>query len=127
MINAEVLPSFRLLDKVVSVGSGTATIAGVDLKGYIGNIKLILGASANVADGAFALTLNLKDSADNTTFATITSPTFAPATVSTSNVATVSLDPRSVRRYIQINHVLTGTTATVQASVVGVGFKNVMP
>ena len=113
------------LNKNILVAAGTATIAGVDLKDFIGNLKVILTYSGAAADGSTTMTLNFLDSADNTTFTTITSPTFSAVTA-TSGQVSVSLDTRSVRRYVQIRHVVTGTTATFCTSVVGVGQKQVV-
>jgi len=116
---------FVLLNKNILVASGTATIAGVDLQDYIDNVMLVLTYSGAAADGSTTLTINLLDSADDTTYTTLTSPTFA-ATTAASGQVSVALDTRAVRRYIQARHVVTGTTATFCTSLVGVGFKQVV-
>ncbi len=115
-----------LFQKNILVASGTATYAGVDIKDYIGIIKLVLDASSPVADGSTTLTVNLLDSADNTTFATLTTPTFA-STTATLNHQEVGLDTRAVKRYVQGRHVVTGTTATFTTSLIMVGEKEVVP
>jgi len=120
-----VTSAFTLLQKNILVAAGTATIAGVDLQDYIGGVKLILTHAGAAADGSTTLTVNLLDSADNTTFATLTSPTFAAITADSGQVS-VNLDTRSVRRYIQARHVVTGTTATFCTSLIGVGIKQVV-
>lgn len=114
--------AFVLLQKNILVAAGTATIAGVDLQDYIGNIKLILSYASPIADGSTTLTVNLLDSADNTTYATLTTPTFAPQTASAGTLE-VALDTRACRRYVQARHVVTGTTATFTTSLIGVGLK----
>jgi hypothetical protein len=114
------LSTFTLLQKQILVAAGTATIAGVDLQDYIGNIKLILNWAGAAADGSTTMTINLLDSADNTTFTTLTTPTFA-ATTASSGTVSVALDTRACRRYVQARHVVTGTTATFTTSLIGVG------
>ena len=123
-LNGE-LSTFVLLNKHILVAAGTATITGVDLRDYIGQVKLILNSTSPVADGSTTLTINLLDSADNTTYTTLTSPTFAAITAATG-AASVSLDTRNVSRYIQARHVVTGTTATFTTSLIGVGLKQVV-
>lgn len=123
-LNGE-LSTFTLLQKQILVAAGTATIAGVDLQDYIGNCKLILNWAGAAADGSTTMTINLLDSADNTTFTTLTTPTFA-ATTAASGTVEVALDTRSVRRYVQARHVVTGTTATFTTSLIGVGLKQVV-
>jgi len=115
-----------LLQKNILVAAGTATIAGVDIRDYIGNCKLVLTHAGAAADGSTTLTVNLLDSADNTTFTTLTTPTFSPITASSGQVS-VALDTRSVRRYVQARHVVTGTTATFCTSLILVGEKQVEP
>lgn len=117
--------AFTLLQKNILVAAGTATIAGVDLQDYIGNVKLILTHAGAAADGSTTMTINLLDSADDTTYTTLTSPTFA-ATTAASGQVSVALDTRAVRRYIQARHVVTGTTATFCTSLIGVGLKQVV-
>jgi hypothetical protein len=112
-----------LLQKNILVASGTATIAGVDLKDFIGNMKLILNY-AQPSAGA-GLQISLLDSADNTTFSALSSPTFANQTASSGTVE-VALDLRNCKRYVQCQHVVTGTTGTFTASLIGVGIKQVI-
>jgi hypothetical protein len=123
-LNGE-LSAFTLMVKHGLVAAGTATFAGVDLKDYIGQIKLYLATSSPVGDGSTTCTINLLDSADNTTFTTLTSPTFSPITA-TTGAQSVSLDTRLVRQYIQARHVITGTTATHTMALVGVGLKQIV-
>jgi hypothetical protein len=125
-LRADGLSTFNLLQKQILVAAGTATLGGVDLKGYTGSVKLTLFYSGAAADGSTTLTINLLDSADNTTFTTLSSPTFAPQTATAGTVSTV-LDVRSVKRYLQARHVATGTTATFTTSLIGIGAKQVLP
>ncbi len=109
----------------VLVASGTATFTGVDMKDYIGNCKLILSI-ADPSATVGTVTINLLTSADNTTYAAITSPTFT-ATTADGVVESVALDTRTLNnRYLQGRHVVTGTTATKAISLIGVGLKQVV-
>ncbi len=117
------LTALNFMVKHALVASGTATFAGVDIRDFIGDIKLVLTALSPVGDGSTTATISLLQSADNTTFATwAAAPTFSPITA-TTGLASVSLDTRSCQRYIQAKHVVTGTTATFDIALVGVGIK----
>ena len=121
-LNGQLTPVV-LLQKNILVASGTATIAGVDLKDFVGNLKLIL--SYVQPSGGGGMQISLLDSADNTTFSALSSPTFANQTASSGTVE-VALDTRNCKRYLQCQHVVTGTTATFTASLIGVGMKQVI-
>ena len=107
----------------VLVAAGTATYAGVDLKDFVGDLKVVLSTFSPIADGSTTALISFLDSSDNSSFATFAgAPTFAPITAATG-LATVTLDTRACRRYVQAKHVVTGTTATFDIAVVGVGTK----
>lgn len=114
-----------LFQKQILVASGTATYAGVDLTSYIGNLKVIFASSTVITDGSTTITPSLLDSADNTTFVALTTPTFAPVT-GTASLQSVAVDTRAVRKYLQGKHVVTGTTATFTAAMILVGEKQVV-
>lgn len=119
------LTAATLIQKHALVAAGTATFAGVDLKDYIGEVKVILASFSPVGDGSTTLTVDLLESADNSTFATWAArPTFSPITATTS-LQTVSLDTRATKRYVQGRHTVTGTTATFTHSLILVGRKAV--
>ena len=124
-LNGELSTVQLLTPTNILVAAGTATVAGVDLQDFIGNLKLTLSYSSTHATGGTTLTVNLLDSADDTTYTTLTTPTFAPQTAATGTVS-VALDTRAVRRYVQARYVVTGTTATFATSIVGVGLKQVI-
>lgn len=117
------LTSTTLLNKHVLVAAGTQTGAGVDLTGYVGNLMVILSAAGANGDNGATITYSLLDSADNTTFTALTTPTFAAVTAA-STLATVALDPKAVRRYVQFKALTASTTATFTTSAVMVGLKN---
>ncbi len=119
------LTAVTLCTKNVVGGSGTATFAGVDIQDFIGTCKLIFSTvNTSNTDGGVTLTCNLLDSADNTTFTTLTTPTIAAVTA-TSSLQTIALDTRVVRRYVQFKH-LTTSTGTFATSVILVGQKQVV-
>jgi hypothetical protein len=113
-----------LLNKQVATGSGTATVAGVDIRDFIGECKLILSMVGNVGDGSTTNTVSLLESADNTTFSAITDVTFTPVTATTA-LQSVALDTRKRLRYIQAKHLATGTTGTITTALIMVGQKQV--
>lgn len=105
------------------VASGTATFPGVDLRDYIGEVKIILSSSSPVADGSTTLQGALLHGSDNSAFVTwADAPTFSPITA-TSATLTVSLDTRKTSRYVQFRHIVTGTTATFTHTCIAVGTK----
>lgn len=118
-LNSEVLINKHLL-----VAAGTQTAAGVDLRDYIGEVKVILTWSGAAADGANSMQASILDSADNTTFAANTHATFAAVTASSGQVS-VGLDTRKFNRYIQGKLLTSSTTATFTTSMVLVGAKQV--
>lgn len=127
MLDAAALDTTVLLTKNILVASGTATVAGVDISDYIGSVKFNLQYASGAGDGSTTLTINLLGSADNTTFTTLTSPTFAPQTAS-SGLVEVSAEVDAIGyKYIQARHVVTGTTATFTTALSVTGFKRVMP
>ena len=105
------------------VATGTATFAGVDLRDFIGDLKVILYSTSPVTDGSTTLQGALLHSADNTTFVTwADAPTFSAITAATATQS-VSLDTRKCNRYVQFRHIVTGTTATFTHACIGVGTK----
>lgn len=117
------LTATTLLNKKILVAAGTQTGAGVDLTGYVGNLMVILSSVGENGDGGATMTYSLLDSADNTTFAALTTPTFAPVTANSATV-TVALDPRAVRKYVQFKALTSSTTATFTTAAIIVGIKN---
>lgn len=105
------------------VAAGTATFAGVDLRDFLGDIKVLLYTVSPITNGSTGLQGSFLHSADNTTFVTwADAPTFSLITAATATQS-VSLDTRKCSRYVQFKHVITGTTATFATAVTGVGQK----
>lgn len=108
-----------------TITAATTTYAGVNLRDYIGNVVLLLSwTRPNAGTGTFAV--NILDSADNTTFASNTSAAIADVGTATSGLTSVNIDTRQVNKFVQVQTVCTGATATYTASLVGVGTKQVL-
>lgn len=108
-----------VLSPLSAAATVNATSAGVDLTGYEGVVSIVVntGAITGTLDGV------IEDSADNSSFNTVTPvATFAQVTAA-NKVASVALDVRSVRRYIRYKGVI--VTGPVLVSVVLNGFKKV--
>lgn len=116
------LTASTLLTQKILVAAGTQTGVGVDLQGYVGNLMIILSSVGGNTDGGATITYSLLDSADNTTYAALTTPTFAAVTAA-SALVTVALDPRLVRRYVQFKALTASTTATFTTAAIAVGLK----
>lgn len=110
-----------------AVTAETTTVAGVDLKDFVDDILIILSSKRPNASAGATLNIVFKDSPDNSTFTALsTSPTFAVAAATTETTATVSINTRSCQRYLQASYIAAGTTGTFNASVVGIGLKQVV-
>ena len=116
------LTATTLLTKKILVAAGTQTGVGVDLTGYVGNLMIVLSSVGENTDGGATITYSLLDSADNTTFAALTTPTFAAVT-SASSLLTVALDPKAVRKYVQFKALTASTTATFTTAAIMVGLQ----
>jgi hypothetical protein len=106
--------------------AATTTYAGVDLRDFIGNCKLILSWTRPNAGGG-TCAVSILDSADNTTFtANALTGVITNVGTATSGSASVAIDTRAVKRYVQPEVAISGTTATYTASLVVVGLKQVV-
>ncbi len=95
--------------------TGTVTYAGVDISGFVGTCKLFLSQDKTAGT---LMASSILDSADNTTFAAVVAPTIINAASSVSRE--ITLDTKTLRRYIQFRHVTNGsTTYQVGAFVIG--------
>jgi hypothetical protein len=105
----------------------TTTVAGVDLKDFVDDILIILSAKRPNASAGASFSLSFKDSPDNSTFTAVAGgPTIALAAATTETTATVSINTRSIQRYLQASYITLGTTGTYNASVVAIGLKQVV-
>lgn len=105
----------------VLVASGTGTVAGVDVRDFIGDVKILLAVSQQSASAGCQI--SMLQSSDNTTFATwADAPTFSNITGATS-LQSASLDTRKCQRYVQGKYIVTGTTGSFAIALIGVGTK----
>jgi hypothetical protein len=118
--SAQLVAPYRL-----AVGTGTQTFAGIDLLGYINNLKLCISHKEFSTSGVHSVQYSLLDSADNTTFAASAGlPTIA-ANTAASALIDVALDTRACKRYLQLKALTASTTATFDLSAVAIGVKQV--
>ncbi len=105
----------------------TTTVVGVDLQDYIDDLLVVLSVKRPNNSATTTCSVTFKDSADNSTFTALTSPTFATIAASnTQTVTTVSINTRAIRRYLQVAYITEGTTGTFNCSVVGIGTKQLV-
>lgn len=97
---------------------------GVDVSAYCGNVMAILNAAKGTGNADNTLNVKVQDSADNATFADVNpAKTFTQVlgTGGTDSLEAVSIDTRSVRKYIRLVFTPAGTTPSyvVSAQLVG--------
>jgi hypothetical protein len=116
------LTHVALMSKKILVAAGTQTADGVDVRDFIGNLKVTIHSLGDNGDGGATIVYSLQDSADNTTFAALSSP--APVTVTAASFTTsIAVDTRATRRYLQAKALTASSTATFVAGIIGVGLK----
>lgn len=121
------LGSEVLCAKRVAVGAGTQTFAGVDLKDYIQNCKIVIAHTELSGSGSTSIQYSLLDSADNTTFAASAYlPTVAANTAASAKIE-IPLDTRNCKQYLQLKALTSSTTATFDIGAILVGLKQISP
>ena len=105
---------------LVAVGSGTYTAAGIDIKDYVGKIKVIASHHSQHNLATNSIVYDILDSADNTTFAAVSHATPLTSTAS-AYVGEITVDTRQTGRYIQGRARVTGATQTAELCMIGVG------
>lgn len=123
-INA--LSALKLASVRLPVGSGTATYAGVDLRPFIGSVKLCITHTEFSGSGSHSIQYSLLDSADNTTFAASSGLPTVAANTAASALIEVSVPTASCKRYLQLKALTASTTATYDIAAVAVGIKQVL-
>lgn len=115
----------KLCAKRVAVGAGTQTFAGVDLRDFINNVKIIVAHTEFSGSGTHSIQYSLQDSADNATFAATAGLPTVAANTAADTVIEFALDTRNCRRYVQLKALTASTTATYDIGAVAVGLKAV--
>ncbi len=110
-----------------NITAETTTVAGVDLKDFIDDVLIVLSSQRPNASAGATLNVTFKDSPDNSTFTAVSGgPTIALAAATTTTTATASISTRAIQRYLQASYICAGTTGTFDASVIGIGLKQVV-
>ena len=110
--------------QVATPAARTATLTGTgfDVSAYNGNITFVqnvgvVSGTSPTWDG------KIQDSADDSSYADVTSATFTQVTAST-NIQSLNVDTRSVRKYLRYVGTLGGSsTPTFNVSVTAIGQK----
>ena len=103
----------------------TSTVSGTgfDVSAYNGNITFVQ-AIGTVSGTAPTLNGKIQDSADNSSWTDVSGATFTEVTTST-NVQSLNVDTRSVRKYLRYVGTIAGTTPVFNSFVMAIGEKQV--
>lgn len=118
MANLSTLAVLRPLAIDRYTTSSPSTAAGVSLVGYTnsgGRAIKGFGNLANVAGTTPSVTIKFQDSADDSTYADITTPTTAAFTAATTNGALTDIYFTTTKKYVRA--VATFTSATTSADI----------
>lgn len=116
------LTAVGLMSKKILVAAGTQTATGVDLRDFVGNLKVTIHSIGENGDGNATIVYSLQDSSDDTTYTALTTP--APVTVTAATFTTsITVDTRAVRRFLQAKALTASTTATFTVGIVATGLK----
>lgn len=99
-----------------SHAAGTNNGTGVDILLYEGVIE----CTQNIGALTGSMTSKIQDSADNASFADVTSQTASFAVGAANTPNSLKLDTRALRRYIRYVDVVTGGPILISATVTGV-------
>lgn len=119
------LTALQLCAKRVAVGAGTQTFAGVDLKDFMNNCKIVITHNELSGSGATSIAYSLLDSADNTTFAASAYLPTVAANTAASPLLEIALDTRNCKQYLQLKALTASATATFDVGAVIIGLKQI--
>jgi hypothetical protein len=119
------LTALTLCAKRVAVGAGTQTFAGVDLRDFINNCKIVIAHNELSGSGSTSIQYSLLDSADNTTFAASAGLPTVAANTAASPTLEIALDTRNCKRYVQLKALTSSTTATFDIGAFAIGLKQI--
>ncbi len=117
--------ALQLAAKRVAVGAGTQTFAGVDIKDFIENCKIVITHNEFSASGSTSIIYSFLDSADNTTFAASAYLPTATTTTAAAPTIEIALDTDNCKRYVQLKALTASTTATFDIAAVIIGAKQI--
>jgi len=110
----EFLPAVR---RTASANGG-----GVDMRDYVGKVKVILASSAG-GGVDHTLDVKLQDSPDNSTFTDITGAAFTQITNAADLTEDLGINIDGAARYIRAVVTIAGTSPVFDCVVLGVGRK----
>ena len=108
---------------VSAARTATVTGTGFDVSAYNGNITFVQ-AIGTVSGTTPTLDGKIQDSADDSSYADVSGATFTQVTAST-NVQSLNVDTRSVRKYLRYVGTIAGTTPVFNSFVMAIGEKQV--
>ena len=112
----------RLADPAAVTATGALGVS-LDLQGYQGKVKILMALGA-ISGTTPTLDVKVQDSADNVTFADLSSPVaFGQKTNQANTVDAVVVDTRAVRRYIKLYAAAGGTTPSFTLGALAIGQK----
>ena len=104
--------------------TATGQTSGIDLRGYDGDVVFVLDSAAGAGTSP-TLDVTIEDSADNSSFAAISSGAVAFTQVTgTAAAQAVSVNKDDARRYVRIKYTIGGSSGqSFTFSVNGFGLK----
>lgn len=110
---------------VPAARTATVTGTGFNISEYNGNITFTQSVGT-VTGTSPTLDGKIQDSADDSSYADVSGATFTQVTSST-NLQTLNVDTRSVRKYLRYVGTIAGTSPVFPSSVTAIGQKQVAP
>ena len=103
--------------------TATGQTSGIDLRDYDGDVVFVLDTAAGGGSSP-TLDVTIEDSADNSSFAAVSSGAVAFTQVTgTASAQTVSLNKDDARRYARIKYTIGESSPTFTFSVNAIGLK----
>ena len=103
--------------------TATGQTSGIDLKDYDGDVVFFLDSAAGGGSSP-TLDVTVEDSADNSSFAAVSSGAVAFTQVTgTASAQAVSVNKDDARRYARIKYTIGGSSPTFTFSVNAIGLK----
>jgi len=103
----------------------TGNQAGVDVSAYIGDVAVMLDATAGTGTTP-SNTVKLQDSPDNSTFTDVVGGAFAGLTTVASQQK-LNINADALNKYVRVVDTIAGTTPSYTRSVTLIGRKQVFP
>ena len=109
------LKDLRELSTTVALSTASVTATGtgtsIDLQNYTGEGQFILNIGAATAGTAPTMDIAVNDSADNSSFAAISTPIAATQVTTVAGVQVLTIDTRAMRRYVRLALTIGGSAS----------------